>query len=67
MFGAISIHSALILEQRKTLELQQKRSLAITLGTDYKNYSHAKNVTNIPEILREEACLKRALKGQINP
>ena len=33
MFGAICFHSALTLEQRNTLELQQNRSLAIILGT----------------------------------
>jgi hypothetical protein len=69
MFGAVCFHSALTLEQRCTLELQQKRSLAIILGTDYRNYSHARSITNIPELerLREEACLKLALKAQANP
>ena len=69
MFGAICFYSALTLEQRSTLELQQKRSLAIILGTEYRNYSHARSQTNIPEleILQEEACLKWANKAQANP
>ena len=69
MFGAICFYSALTLEQRSTLELQQKRSLAIILGTEYRNYSHARSQTHIPELesLREEACLKWANKAQANP
>ena len=69
MFGAICFHSALILEQGNTLELYQKKILGIILATDSKNYSHARSVTNISELemLRKEACLKWALKGQVNP
>ena len=69
MLGAVCFHSALTLEQRNILELQQKRSLAIILGRDYRNYSHARSQINIPELerLREEACLKWAQKAQANP
>jgi hypothetical protein len=69
MFGAVCFHSALTLELRQRLELQQKRSLAIILGSQYRTYDHARTVTNLPtlEVMREEACIKWAIKAQANP
>ena len=43
MFGAVCFHSSLSLEQRNLLELQQKRSLVIILGSDYRSYSQARS------------------------
>ena len=69
MFGAVCFHSGLNLDQRHRLELQQKRSLAIILGTEYVNYEHARRLVNLPDLerLREEACLKWARKAQAHP
>ena len=69
MFGAVCYHSALTLDQRNKLELQQKRSLAIILGRDYKHYSQARALVNLPELesLREQACLRWAKKAQSSP
>ena len=66
MFGAVCYHSSLTLNQRSQLEQQQKRSLAIILGSDYRSYDQARSQTNLPELdqLREEACQKWALKAQ---
>ena len=69
MFGAICFHSFLTKEQSFKLELQQKRCLAVILGIDYKQYSSALIITNLPRLdkLREKACLKWSLKAQSNP
>ena len=69
MFAAVVFHSSLTSELSQKLELQQKRSLAVILGTKYRNYSHALNVTSLPRLdtLRKEACLKWALQAQRNP
>ena len=69
MFGAICFHSSLTQEQSYKLELQQKRCLAVILGTDYKKYSSALIITGLPRLdkLREKACLKWSLKAQSNP
>jgi hypothetical protein len=69
MFGAICYHSSLTLELSRKLELQQKRSLAVILGTDYRSYSHALTLTNLPRLdkLRETACLNWAIKAQLDP
>ena len=69
MFGAACFHSALTSEQSKRLELQQKRSLAIILGTDYPNYEHARILVNLPSLktLRDSVCLKWTLKAAANP
>ena len=69
MFGAVCYHSALSKELSHKLELQQKRSLAVILGSKYRSYSHALSVTSLPrlDILREEACLKWETKTQANP
>ena len=45
MFGAICFHPSLTLEQSAKLELQQKRCIAIILGTDYISYSNALGLT----------------------
>ena len=69
MFGAVCYHSSLTLELSRKLELQQKRSLAVVLGTDYRSYSNALSLTNLPRLddLRETACLKWAIKAQQDP
>ena len=69
MFGAVCFHSALTQEQSKRLELQQKRSLAIILGSRYQNYKNALVLTSLPRLddLRKEACLRWAIKAQNNP
>ena len=62
MFGAVCFHSSLNLDQRNRLELQQKRCLAIILGSNYRSYGQARSRTNLQELnqLREEACEKWA-------
>ena len=69
MFGAVCFHSSLNLEQRHRLEMQQKRSLIIILGSDYNSYNQAKNITGLQDLesLREETCLKWAQKSQAHP
>ena len=69
MFVSVCFHSSLTKEQSRRLELQQKRSLACILGSDYKSYSQALSLTSLPRLntLREEACIKWALKAQANP
>ena len=69
MFGSVCYDSALTKKLSHKLELQQKRSLAVILGSQYRNYSHALLVTSLPrlDILREEACLRWATKAQANP
>ena len=69
MFGAVCFHSSLTQENSQQLELQQKRSLACILGSEYRSYSHALNVTSLPRLdkLREDACVKWAIKAQANP
>ena len=69
MFGSVCFHSSLTKEQSRRLELQQKRSLACILGSDYRSYSQALSLTSLPRLdtLREEACTKWALKAQANP
>ena len=69
MFGSVCFHSSLSAELSQLLELQQKRSLAIILGSQYRNYSHARNLIKLPRLdsLREEACLKWAIKAQNDP
>ena len=69
MFAAVCYHSSLTLELSRKLELQLKRSLAVILGTDYRSYSHALSLTNLPRFnkLKETACLKWAIKAQQDP
>jgi hypothetical protein len=69
MFGAACYHSALTLKLRRRLEQQQKKCLKIILGSQYKNYENARNITQLPELeaLREETCFKWAVKAQSSP
>ena len=69
MFGSVCFHSSLTQELSRKLELQQRRSLAIILGSQYRNYRNALSLTSLPRLdtLREEACLKWALRAQENP
>ena len=69
MFGAVCFHSSLTKEHSQQLELQQKRSLACILGSDYQNYNHALTATSLTRLdtSREEACLKWAIKAEANP
>ena len=69
MFGAVCYHSSLTLELSRKLEIQQKRSLAVILGTEYISYSHALNIMNLPRLddLRTTACLNWAIKAQQDP
>ena len=69
MFGSVCFHSSLTQELSQKLELQQRRSLAVILGSQYRSYRHALSVTSLPrlDLLREEACLKWVLRAQSNP
>ena len=69
MFGSVCYHSSLSQELSRRLELQQKKAFKIILGCQYRSYSHALELTALPrlDILREEACLKWALRAQPNP
>ena len=50
IFGSVCFHSSLTKENFKTLELQQKRSLACNPGTDCRNYSHALGIYSLPRL-----------------
>ena len=69
MFASVCFHHYLTLEQSQKLEMQQKRSLAVILGSEYKSYSHSLTLTSLPrlDLLRSEACLKWARAAQLNP
>jgi hypothetical protein len=69
MFGAVCFHSSLPAHLSRRLELQQRRALVTVLGTDFMSYRRALLVTGLPrlDILREDACLKWAVKAQANP
>ena len=69
MFGSICFHSSLTAELSDKLELQQRKSLAIILGSQYRSYNHARSLTNLPRLddLREKACLQWAIKAQADP
>ena len=68
MFAAVVFHSSLTTELSQKLELQQKRSLAVILGTQYRSYNHALPLTSLTrfDALRPEACLKWAIQAQRN-
>ena len=68
MFGSVCFHYSLTREQSQRLELQQKISLACILGTDYRTYSHALQLTSLKRLdtFRQEACLKWAIEAQKN-
>ena len=69
MFGAVTFHSSLTQELSSKIELQQKKALKIILGSQYRGYSYALQVADLPRLdtLREKACLQWALKSQLNP
>ena len=69
MFGSACFHSSLTQELSQSLELQQKRSLAVILGSQYRSYRHALSLTSLPRLdtLREKANLNWAIKAQNNP
>ena len=69
MFGAVCFHSSLTKELSERLELQQKSNLVILLGSHYQNYEKSLDTLSLPRLdtLREEACIKWALKAQTNP
>ena len=69
MFGSVCFHSSITNDQSQRLELQQKRSLACILGSNYCSYSKALSLTSLPRLdtLRKEACIKWALKAQAKP
>ena len=69
MFASVCFHSSLTSELSQKLELQQKRSLAVILGSRYRSYSQALTLTCLPRLdtLRSEACTKWALKAHNDP
>ena len=69
MFAAVVFHSSLTTEQSQKLELQQKRCLAVILGTQYRSYCNALSVTSLPRLdsSRIEACLKWSIQAQRIP
>ena len=58
------IARSLVIHAMSCLHLGQKPSPAIILGGDYRHYSQARTLLNIPEleVLREEACLRLPTK-----
>ena len=69
MFGAVGFNFSLTKEHSRQLELQQKQSLACILGSHYQNDHHALSITALTRLdtLREEACLKWAIKAEAYP
>ena len=47
MFGSVCFHSSLTQELSQKLELQQRRSLAVILGSQYRSDRHALSVTSL--------------------
>ena len=68
MFASVCFHHSLTNEQSQQLETQQKRCLAVILGSEYHSYTHALDISSLPclDKLREEATLKWALAAQRN-
>ena len=68
MFGAVAFHSSLTQELSSRIELQQKKALKIILGSQYRSYSNALLLTDLPRLntLRSKACLQWAIKSQLN-
>ena len=62
MFGSVCFHSALTQEQRRMLEVQQKKCFIIILGTQYQSYQKALETLALQELeqLREQVCIKWA-------
>ena len=69
MFASVCFHSSLTNELSQKLELQQKRCLAVILGSHYRSYSNALSITQLPRLdtLRSEVFTKWALKAQKDP
>ena len=69
MFGAVCFHSSLTQKLSRRLELQQKKAMKIILGSQYRSYNQALQLTDLPRLdtLREKATLLWALKAQLNP
>ena len=69
MFASVCFHHSLTKEQSHKLETQQKRCLAVILGSEYHSYCHALDISSLPRLdkLREEATIKWALAAQRNP
>ena len=66
MCASVCFHHSLTLEQSQMLEVQQKRTVAVILGSEYKSYSQSLTLTSLPRLgcLREKACLKWAISAQ---
>ena len=69
MIESVCFHSSQTNELSQKLELQQIRSLAVILGSQYRSYSQALTLTCLPRLdtLRSEACTKWALKAHNDP
>ena len=69
MFASVCFHSSLTKELSEKLELQQKRCLAVILGSQYRSYSHAIVLTRLPRLdtLRSEVFTKWAMKALKDP
>ena len=69
MFKTVCYHSSLNQELNHLLQIQQKKCLAVILSTQYKSYRNSLSPTNLPSLfkLREEACLKWAVRAQKSP
>ena len=69
MFASVCFHHSLTNEQSQMLEIQQKKCLAVILGSEYHSYSSALNISSLPRLdkLRKEATLKWAMTTQRNP
>ena len=69
MFGSVCYNYSLTQEKSRKFELQQKRSLAVILGSDYRCFNNALTLTSLQilDTLRETYCLKWAIKTMSNP
>ena len=65
----MTFHSSLTQDLSRRLELQQKKALAIILGSPYRSYNNALELTALSRLdtLRHDTCLQWALKAQSNP
>ena len=50
MFSSVCFHHYLTQEQSQKLEMQQKRSLAVILGTEYRSYRNSLSLTSLPRL-----------------
>ena len=69
MFGYLCYHSSLTQELSHILELQQKKSLAVILGCQYRSYNNALSIKNLLRLdkFRKESCIKWAVRAQKSP